>query len=229
MKISRGFLVSEQFVEIISRLPVKTRAAVLDYAFAAAYDLEPGKLPVDPAGVLAAVAAAITESAREFDENGGKRSKREAMMKWLKRHPGATEADYLSGGQKRTTADTDGQNRTKSDGNESTPEKKRNEMNRMCAAACPPDTPPTPEHVADWVETHFTAPRPDAEFIAAFCRRMTEGGWVDGRGRSLLHGRWQRELSAWWDQQKKNSAARVEVPAAGVIRPTLAAEVWRDE
>ena len=87
------------------------------------------------------------------------------------------------------------------------------------------------EKIREWVETHFPSPHPPDEFLAEFHRRMEESGWQDSRGRSLAGGRWQRELSAWWNAEKKNLAARAVQPVtdANGVRPTTGEEVWRDD
>lgn len=78
------------------------------------------------------------------------------------------------------------------------------------------------DRVKAWAETHF-CPVPPDEFLREWHNRMCEGGWIDKRGGDLtVRGRWQRELSAWWNVEKKNSAPRAvgvaATPAAGAVR-----------
>ncbi len=55
--------------------------------------------------------------------------------------------------------------------------------------------------------THFTNPRPTPEWVEYWYSRMTESGWRDKRGKPLTNGRWQREMSAWWQQEQKPKAS----------------------
>ena len=89
---------------------------------------------------------------------------------------------------------------------------------------CESARPPTIKAIREWVETHFPAPHPPDDFLADFHRRMTECGWQDSRGRTLLGVRWRRELSSWWSiEQKKNFAARAGGDVGG--RPRGVADV----
>lgn len=89
---------------------------------------------------------------------------------------------------------------------------------------CERARPPTIQAIREWVGTHFPAPHPPDEFLADFHRRMTECGWQDSRGRTLLGVRWRRELSSWWSiEQKKNFAARAGGDVGG--RPRGVADV----
>lgn len=221
MSIRRGFFVSESLIPFISRLPERVRTAVIGASFARAYNLPEPKIPADSSGTLAALVDGIVSSAKEFDENGQKKKQNEAASKWLKRNPGSSLSDYV----RRTKTDKSGQNYVRLEEN-------RIEKKEVCDThACPSDKSqsdtsdstaderfPTVGQVVDWAQVHF-CPVPPAEFLAEFHRRMTEGGWRGSRGQSLAGGRWQRELSAWWAQEQKNSARalRGDAPTAGYV------------
>lgn len=246
MALCRGFLVSEAHVSMLRSLRPDVRAAVLGAAFSQAFDLDGGEAPADEFGVLAALAAAVASDALDFDERGEELRRKDAARKRGRRGCGGAETGgsenvrwtkTASDGRENRPADAENVLRTDENegvqrtlfasvGQKPRPsdaenvrsrieENRKEEKGSVCNAHTRKD-PPTADRIASWAEVHFSPP-PPREFVDDFHARMTEGDWRDARGRDLLSaGCWQRELSAWWAQEKKHSAprGRDDVPAS---------------
>lgn len=75
--------------------------------------------------------------------------------------------------------------------------------------------PVTMKQVISHIENHFHEPRPSPEWVETWYKRMEENGWRNKNGNPLTNGRWQRELSAWWQQeQRSQNSLRVPLPCA---------------
>lgn len=83
----------------------------------------------------------------------------------------------------------------------------------MCESGTHTDDVFTIEELDSAARVHFDNP-PTAEFLEYFHRRMRESGWVDRTGRPLTRALALRELSAWWEREQKNFAARA---SSGVV------------
>lgn len=205
----RSFIINDQFTEVLRGLTEERFAGIIVYAFSEVFGLD-WSVPED--AIDRAVAEAIAKFADKFQ--AGRKEAKSASQRAKEYR--ARKAEKMQ--NRHETNETNGANVTRTDANadrtaNAEGKKERKKEGVRCDAHPPAPAPapydfPSVDRIVSYAQVHFPPPVPPDDFCAYFHQRMTECAWIDKNGRSLANGRWQRELSAWWDQEKKNNFAR---------------------